>query len=161
MLPYALIILVISLHYRLDGFLLERLRPDGAYQAGLYASAYRLLDASNMVGFLFASFLLPYVARWSDDPLGVSSVTLNIRHVLVVFSLGIACTGIFLAPWMQNILYHNNNSESIEVLKWCLPALIGYSFVHIYGTLLTATGHILAVPQCSVPACRYPVSKQV
>ena len=148
MLPYALIILVMSLHYRLYGFLLERLRPDGAYQAGLYASAYRLLDASNMVGFLFASFLLPYVARWSDDPLGVSSVTLNIRHVLVVFSLGIACTGIFLAPWMQNILYHNNNSESIEVLKWCLPALIGYSFVHIYGTLLTATGHIL--PFCLI-----------
>jgi O-antigen/teichoic acid export membrane protein len=148
MLPYGLIILVMSLHYRLDGFLLERMHPDGAYQAGLYASAYRLLDASNMVGFLFASFLLPYIARWANDPAAISSVTLNIRHVLITFSIGIACTGIFLSPWIQKILYHNNDFEAIQVLKWCLPALIGYSLVHIYGTLLTATGHIL--PFCLV-----------
>jgi O-antigen/teichoic acid export membrane protein len=29
-------------------------------------------------------------------------------------------------------------------MQWCLPALICYSLVSIYGTVLTATGHIRA-----------------
>ncbi|HUS00952.1 MAG TPA: hypothetical protein VMY77_04455, partial [Chitinophagaceae bacterium] len=45
--PFAAIILLMSMHYRLDGFLLERIHPDGAEQAGIYAAAYRLLDAGN------------------------------------------------------------------------------------------------------------------
>lgn len=141
-LPYALIVLVMSLHYRLDGFLLGRLSSDGAYQAGIYASAYRLLDAANMIGFLFASFLFPYVARKQPDRPAIESAVLNIRHLLIVLATGIACTGIFLSPWIQQTLYGNTDPDSIIILQWCLPAIIGYSLVHIYGTVLTATGNI-------------------
>ena len=37
-------------------FLLKGSNLDGAHEAGIYAAAYRLLDASNMVGYLIASF---------------------------------------------------------------------------------------------------------
>jgi O-antigen/teichoic acid export membrane protein len=49
-----------------------------------------------------------------------------------------------LAPWLQKILYHRDDEYSIKVLRWCLPALIGYSFVQVYGTVMTATGSVVA-----------------
>ena len=143
-LPYALIILLMTLHYRLDGFLLGLLKNE--YEAGIYAAAYRLLDAANMVGYLAAGFLLPFIARrWSTGQ-SFNSVVLDIRHGLMLFSLSTAIIFFFLAGWFQELLYNNPASSATEVLQWCLPALIGYSLVQVYGTVLTATGHI--VPFC-------------
>jgi len=61
--PYALLGLLMAIYYRIDGVMLERMLPDGAHEAGIYAASYRLLDAANMMGFLFASILLPMFAR--------------------------------------------------------------------------------------------------
>ncbi len=141
-LPYAFIVLLMTLHYRLDGFLLGLLKNE--YEAGIYAAAYRILDAANMVGFLGAGFLLPFIARrWS---LGQSfnGVVLDIRHGLMLFSLTTAILFFFLAGWFQELLYNNPSTSATEVLQWCLPALIGYSLVQVYGTVLTATGHIVS-----------------
>src|SRR6185436_16723164 len=55
-----------------------------------------------------------------------------------------SCISIFLAPWIQQTLYHHDDPGYIEVLQWCVPALIGYSLVQVYGTVMTATGHIVA-----------------
>ncbi len=147
-LPFGLIVLLMSAHYRLDGFLLERLHGNGAYETGIYAGAYRLLDAANMPGYLTASFLLPFIARQYSLKKDMSEVILNSRHLLLVFSLMIAIIAAILSPWLQQILYHDQNAEAIEVLQWCLPVLIAYSLVQIYGTVLTATGHI--VPFCYI-----------
>jgi O-antigen/teichoic acid export membrane protein len=147
-LPFGLIILLMSAHFRLDGFLLERLHPNGAYEAGLYAGAYRLLDAANMVGFLLATFLLPFMARrWSEGK-KIDELTLNSRHLLLLFSAGIIMTVVFLAPWLQQVLYQDNNAAAITILQWCLPALAGYSLVQVYGTVMTATGQVL--PFCLI-----------
>lgn len=143
-LPFAIILLLMSVHYRLDGFLLERIHPNGAHEAGIYAAAYRLLDAANMIGVLFASFLLPYIARHWSNGKNFNRVILASRHFLILFSIAIACTSFFLAPWIEKILYHHDTKDAIEVMQYCLPALIGYSLVQIYGTILTATGHIVS-----------------
>jgi len=143
-LPFALTVFLMSVHVRADGFLLERIHPNGAHEAGIYAAAYRLLDASNMVGFLIASFFMPFMARlWSEhQPLG--KTILQTRHLQLMFAVTIAAIAIMLAPWLQKILYHRNDVYSIKVLRWCLPVLIGYSFVQVYGTAMTATGSITA-----------------
>ena len=143
-LPYAMIILLMSVHYRLDGFLLERLHDNGAYEAGIYAAAYRLLDAANMVGIIVSSFLLPYVARQYSEGSAFGAVILDIRHLLVVSAIVIANVAIFLAPWIQQLLYHNTDADMAQVLRLCLPALVGYSLVNVYGTVMTATGNIHA-----------------
>ena len=147
-LPFAIIVLLMSVHYRLDGFLLERLHKNGAHEAGLYAGAYRLLDASNMIGYLLASFLLPFIARHWSRGNDIKEVVINSRHLLLVFSMVIVSTAFFLAPWLQQVLYHNNDRAGIEILQWCLPALIGYSLVQVYGTVMTATGFV--VPFCYI-----------
>lgn len=141
-LPYGLIVLLMSIHYRFDGFLLERTHPDGAHQAGTYAAAYRLLDAGNMISTLFTLFLLPFIARQWSDKKEITTVVLTVRHLLMILALGIASIAVLLAPWLQQLLYSGSNANSTEALRWCLPALIGYSLVNIYGTVMTATGHI-------------------
>jgi O-antigen/teichoic acid export membrane protein len=141
-LPFGLIVLLMSTHYRLDGFLIERFHANGAYEAGLYAGAYRLLDAANMIGYLVASFLLPFIARQTSLKNNIGEVVLNSRHLLMLFSIFVALTAIFLAPWIQALLYDHEDPAAIRVIQLCLPALLGYSLVQVYGTLLTGTGRV-------------------
>ncbi len=148
--PYALLLLLMSAHFRLDGFLLERIHPDGAAEAGIYAASYRLLDAANMIGFLFASFVLPYIARRWNRLGEINSVILNSRHFLLLFSIGVSCFVIFYSAWIDSLLYDHSGPGAARVMQWCLPALVGYSIVSIYGTAMTATGHIF--PFCIITA---------
>jgi O-antigen/teichoic acid export membrane protein len=143
-LPFALTVFLMSAHFRFDGFLLERLHPDGAHEAGIYAAAYRLLDASNMAGYLIASFLMPFVSRLWSEKKSLQEVILQSRHLLLMFSILIVSIATMMAPWLQKILYHRDDAYASNVLSLCLSALIGYSLVQIYGTVMTGTGNIIA-----------------
>ncbi len=150
--PFALVILLMSTHNRLDGFLLERMNGNGAHEAGLYAASFRLLDAANMIGYLLASFLLPYISRQWSEGRNVQTVILMNRHFIFSYSIVIVCVCIFLAPWIQQILYHHTDYRSAEILQWCMPALLGYSLTYVYGTVLTATGHIAVLNYITLAA---------
>jgi O-antigen/teichoic acid export membrane protein len=139
--PFALIILLMSTHYRLDGFMLERIHPNGPYEAGVYASGYRLLDAGNMIGYLVASFLLPFIARHQYERHEITAAILHTRHALLLSAFSIAGFSVFFAPWIRELLYHHNNSFDARIITLCLCALPAYYLVHIYGTVLTATGN--------------------
>lgn len=140
--PYGLIVLLMSAHYRLDGFLLERIHPDGAYQAGIYAGAYRLLDAGNMAGYLLASFLLPFISKHQGQTILVNEAVKTTRNFLLLLTVCAIAFILALTPQLQSVLYHDQNPFAIKVLQYCIPALLGYSLVQVYGTVLTATGHI-------------------
>ena len=143
-LPFAITIFLMSMHIRMDGFLLERLHPAGAHEAGIYAAAYRLLDASTMVGYLIASFFMPFVARlWSENK-PLQKTILQTRHLQMMLAVTIVSITIILAPWMQKMLYHRSDIYGVTVLQWCLSSLIGYALISVYGTVMTATGGIVA-----------------
>lgn len=136
-LPFALIVLLMSVHYRLDGFLLERIHPNGATEAGIYASAYRLLDAGNMVGYLASSFLVAFIARNLKEKEVLEDAIFNTRHLLMFCSLGAASFVIMFAPWLETLLYHSNRSYNAFVMQLCIAAYPGYCLVHVYGSVLT------------------------
>lgn len=140
--PYGLIVLLMSAHNRIDAFLLERIHPNGSWEAGIYAGAYRLVDAGNMAGYLLASFLLPFIARHRQQTGMIHEALLTSRHLLLLFSVGTAVMAIALAPMIQSVLYYNREPHAIEVMQYCIPVLIAYGIIQLYGTLLTATGHI-------------------
>jgi O-antigen/teichoic acid export membrane protein len=142
--PFALIIFLMAMHYRLDGFLLERIHYSGAYEAGIYASAYRLLDAGNMVGYLAASFLVPFLARHQFEKGSVMDAVNNTRHGLLFFAIGLVTFTLIFAPWIQHLLYHSELPYNSLVLRLCIAALPGYYLVHVYGSLLTATARLSA-----------------
>lgn len=137
--PFALVILLMGIHYRLDGFLLERIHPNGAYEAGVYASAYRLLDAGNMVGYLAATFLISFISRHQHDPLILEEALLRTRHGLLMLGAGLVSFTFLFAPWIQQVLYHSSIPYHSDVLAYCMAALPAYYLVHIYGSALTAT----------------------
>lgn len=149
--PYGAIMLVMSAINRQDAFLLERLHPHGDYEAGVYASAYRLLDAANVAGYLVSGFLLSYISRnWKNDP-QLSKVISLCRNLLIVLAIGmISVTCIFAVP-LQRILYHTENLYQVSIIQLCIPSLIGYYLVQIYGTVLTASGNIRLFLKLSIP----------
>jgi len=138
-LPFALIILLMSVHYRLDGFLLERMHSHGAMEAGIYASAYRLLDASNMVGYLASSFLVAFIARNKNDKEAMEDAVFNTRHLLMFAAVGVASFVIMFAPWINKLLYHSDSYYNSLVIQLCMASFPGYCLVHVYGSVLTGS----------------------
>lgn len=141
-LPFALIILLMSAHNRLDAFLLHRLHPDGAYQAGLYAAAYRLLDAGNMVGYLTASFLVPFIAKNLLNKQLVTATVLALRlGLLLAGGVGAAFVVVY-APEVQGLLYPALPGGAVPVLQACMAVLPAYLLLHVYGSVLTAAAQL-------------------
>jgi O-antigen/teichoic acid export membrane protein len=87
---------------------------------------------------------MPFIARLWSERQPLEKTILQTRHLLLMFAVTIASIAIVLAPWLQKILYHRDDVYSVKVLRWCLPVLIGYSFVQVYGTVMTATGSVVA-----------------
>lgn len=140
--PFALLVALMAAHYRLDGFLLERIHPQGAYEAGLYAGAYRLLDAANMAGYLVASFLLPLLAAQLQQQERFKNAVRQSRHLLMLLTGWLTITVVMMPGQIQELLYHQTDARAETVLTVCLLALPGYSLTQIYGTVLTARGEI-------------------
>jgi O-antigen/teichoic acid export membrane protein len=141
-LPFALNVFLMTVMYRADGFLLERLHPGGATEAGIYAAGYRLLDAFNMVGYLMAGFLLPFIARHWPNLHHFAPVLLACRHLLVLGSFWVASFALAAPEYLARLLYHRDEPYTVFVISMVLQALPALSMVHIYGTTLTATRNI-------------------
>jgi O-antigen/teichoic acid export membrane protein len=140
--PFALLALLMSFHYRVDSVMLERMLPDGHIQSGIYAQAFRLLDASTMVPFLFATLLLPIFSkmlRSGESILPILGFALSLLLVVsITFSL--ACIG-YRVP-LINLLYLNNTEESSQIFALLMGSFIFISISYIIGTLLTANGNL-------------------
>jgi O-antigen/teichoic acid export membrane protein len=141
-LPFVLLILLMSVHTRLDAFLLERLHPRGAFEAGLYAAAYRLLDAGNTVGYMTASFLVPFAARHLQQKELIDRMVLRLRHLLLTAAVGFAALCFVFAPQLMRLLYHLDGAYPARVLALCVAVLPAYYIIHLYGSLLTASGRL-------------------
>lgn len=63
--PFAILVLLMTFYNRLDAVMIERVLGGdvGAYEAGIYAKGFRLLDSANMIAYLFSVQLLPVFSR--------------------------------------------------------------------------------------------------
>lgn len=141
-LPFALNNFLMTVILRSDAFLLERLHPEGAHEAGVYAAGFRILDAFGMMGTLVAGFLLSFIARHWPERAAVESTLTVSRRALICVAILIAVTGGVLPQYLTTLLYHRSDPALVAVMRTILLALPGLSLVSIYGTILTATGHI-------------------
>lgn len=141
--PYALVVFLMTVYTRIDGVMIERLLPDGTHQAGIYAMAYRLLDAANMFGFMIAGLLLPMFARMLQDKQAVFSLlNLSFRIVWMV-SIGLALSVFFFRGPIMEGLYVEGDAYSSDILGYLILSFIAASGTYIHGTLLTANGNLL------------------
>ena len=142
--PYALLILLMSFYNRIDGVMLERLLPEplGKQQAGIYAQAFRLLDAVSMFGVLVAGLLLPIFAKMIKQREPVDQMIKLSFTFLFVTAVVVAVSSIFYDIEIMEVLYHSNTEYSSDILGILMTGFIGIATTYIFGTLLTANGSL-------------------
>ncbi|MDF1546510.1 MAG: polysaccharide biosynthesis C-terminal domain-containing protein, partial [Bacteroidales bacterium] len=150
--PFAILLFLMVLYTRIDAVMLERLLPDGKMQAGIYAQAFRILDALSMFAFLFASILLPLFAKMIKQNLDIKETLGHSFALLMIPSVGLLAVLYFYAGNFMQTLYHQHVKESSEVLQLLLIGFIGICASYIFGTLLTAAGHLKVLNRIALAA---------
>ena len=136
-LPYAGIFILMVLFSRMEPVWLTWLRSDGARQSGIYAAAYRLLDAANMLGFLFAGILMPMFAHATGQKLWAQRQSLFdlAWKLMIVTSALIAIPLAFRHRYVMQVLY----TDPVEdILHLTILNLIPLTINYLLSTLLTA-----------------------
>ena len=143
--PFAVLVLLMTFYTSISSPMLERMLPheEGARQAGIWASAYRLLDASNMIAFLFAGLLLPMFARMLKLKDSVEQLVQLAFSLLVVPAIIVAVCSYFYSREIMSQLYHGQHvEESAAVFRILMCCFVAISSTYIFGTLLTANGNL-------------------
>jgi O-antigen/teichoic acid export membrane protein len=140
--PYGILVLLMTFYNRIDAVMLERMLPDGKIQSSIYASAYRLLDAANMIAYLFAGLLLPLFARMLKLREKIEDLVKLSVSLLMVLSLGSAIATWFFAKEITQLLYAHHVTESAQVLSLLMACFVFVSLTYVFGTLLTANGNL-------------------
>ena len=152
-LPFALLVLLMTFYNRIDSVMLERLLDDGARYSGIYASAYRLLDAANMIAYLFAVLLLPIFARMIKQQESIEELVKLSYTLLIVPAVIIAIASFFYSEEVMRLLYHIHEGESVaefeyrimhssQVFGLLMTCFCAISTMYIFSTLLTANGNL-------------------
>ena len=140
--PYALLVLLMSFYNRIDSVMLERLLDNGKDQAGIYAHAFRLLDAVSMFGVLFAGLLLPIFARMIKQKQEIGSMVQFSFLLLFVPALIISLSSGFYDLEIMTLLKYSHPELSASIFRLLMVSFLGIAATYIFGTLLTANGSI-------------------
>ena len=141
--PYALVIFLMTVYTRVDVVMIELLLSDGIPQAGVYASAYRLLDASNMIGFLFAGLLLPMFAKMLKTGESFRELLRFSFQLIMAGSITVSIGVYFFQEEIMFLLYDEATSDWGPVLGYLMLSFIPVCAIYIYSTLLTANENLM------------------
>jgi O-antigen/teichoic acid export membrane protein len=140
-LGFALLALLMAGFTRIDALMLQLLCNDGAYQAGLYARGFRLLDAGLIFPVLMSTLLLPAFTSKTEDKKELARLAETGGMLMLLVALPAAAIGfVYAAPIMALLNPHTAGKDfaGIPVLAWLMLAYLPMSMVYVFGTLLTA-----------------------
>jgi O-antigen/teichoic acid export membrane protein len=153
--PFAILVLLMSVYNRVDSVFLERLieGEEGERQVGIYAQAFRLLDALNQFAWLFAVLLLPIYSRMikmKEDPGKMVRLPFT---MLITTAIVVAIASNFYRFEIMGWLYPKEGfeteaqfalklSESARVYGILMFGFLGSTTMYVFSTLLTANGNL-------------------
>ncbi|MCB9360288.1 MAG: polysaccharide biosynthesis C-terminal domain-containing protein [Flavobacteriales bacterium] len=140
--PYALLVLTMTIYYRLDVIMIDYMLEDGEYQSSVYAQAYRLMDASNQVGVLFAGLLLPMFAFMIQKKEKLDKLIKLSFGLLFIPAIVLAFISFSYAKDIMTLLYHTDVHDATKVLPVLMFCFVAIASTYIFGTLLTANGNL-------------------
>ena len=142
--PFALLALLMSIYGRFDAVLIKWILPDSisSYQSGIFASAFRFLDALAQVAFLVAVILLPLFSKMLKNKEDLTPIIRSAFTLLFFFS--VTSTILLFAYRIPLLSYRYPDiwMESVRVFVFIIPCIIPISMIYIFGTLLTANGSL-------------------
>lgn len=144
--PFALLTLLMTFYNRIDSVLINKLLPDsiGDIQSGIYAHAYRILEATNQISFLFAVLLLPLFSHLikSKEPDELANIARVSFSLLFVGTMILAVSSFFYSYEIMDLLYDEHIVESARVYKIIIFGVIAMGTSYVFATLLTANGDL-------------------
>jgi O-antigen/teichoic acid export membrane protein len=153
--PFALLVLLMAFYNRIDSVMIERILRDtiGNEQVGVYAQAYRLLDATNQIAYLFAVLLLPLYARMIKQRQQVNDLVKLAFTLLFVAAVVIGMSAVFYGQPIMRLLYPPHALEALTdyelrinqsamVFSLLMCGFLPISTTYVFGTLLTANGNL-------------------
>jgi len=145
--PYAILVILMMICYRLDAVLINRLHPDGTNQVSYYAQSFRLLDACWMFGVLFGSILLPVFARVLKEKLSTTGIMTSALNILCAGGLIMIGITVGSIETIFKALYKDQNVHSYDSWIFLSMTFIPMCFTIVFGTLLTANGSLRRLNQ--------------
>lgn len=158
--PYAVLWFFMTIYTRIDSVMLEWLLRDtqskdfGKYMAGVYASAYRLMDFSNTIPIMFATIMFPVFSSLLDKKRALELLIKNVLAVMLFVAFLIVSVTTFYSKDILMLLYKSKNVTSVElaspifvVLMW---AYICFVLIYVFGTLLTSAEVLKKLSQITV-----------
>ena len=140
--PYALLILLMMLYTRVDAMMIERLHIHGNKQVGIYAQAFRMLDASLMFIMLFTGLLFPLFSRILKEKLSVIPLLDTSSKLLIAFTTMMSFTCCLFAYFILDTIYLHDIIYVVPTFRLLMLSLIPTAFIFVYGTLMTANGDL-------------------
>jgi O-antigen/teichoic acid export membrane protein len=142
--PFALLVLLMTFYNRLDPVMLERLLPEktGNEQVGIYASGFRLLDAANMIAYLFGVLLVPIFSKMIKKRQPIEHMLKLSFTLIITLAIIVGFGSFFYSYELMDLLYDTHIEASTKVFRLLIPGFIAVSTTYIFGTLLTANGNL-------------------
>jgi O-antigen/teichoic acid export membrane protein len=140
--PFALLVLLMASYNRFDGLMLSKMLADGNVQAGIYAQAFRILDAATMFAFLFTTLLLPIFSKMLNEKQDITGIVLFSYSLIMVAAITFSFSSLFYADDIMKMLYHEHLQSSSIIYGILMIGFMAISTTYIFGTLLTANGNL-------------------
>ncbi|NOX85141.1 MAG: oligosaccharide flippase family protein, partial [Chlorobi bacterium] len=106
-LPFALLVLLMSFYNRNDPVLIERILGGsfGKQQSGIYAQAFRLLDAGQNFAYLFSVLLLPLFSKMIKESHPIQHLVKLSFSIIITGALILAITSMFFGKELMMLMY--------------------------------------------------------
>lgn len=144
--PFATFAFMVLAYNRLDAVMLKKMLPNGAMQTGIYAAAYRFLDAASMLPILFASLFYPVICKAIGNHQKIGQLIKSSLSFLLSLSVIIATSACFYRQPIMDLLYGQNATPQLAlifgVLMCSLPLIVIY---YVFSTVFTANNNLKAL----------------
>lgn len=140
--PYALLILLMGFYYRTDGVMIERMLENGAYEAGIYAQAYRFFEAGNMLAYLFGALLFPMFSGLIGKNEQIAELLNLAFKVITAFALVAAIICFFYSKEIMALRFQSEIEASSNAFKYLMIGFTGICGTYVFGALLTANENL-------------------
>jgi O-antigen/teichoic acid export membrane protein len=131
-----------SISSRIDTLIIPFFSSDKFSSSAIYAGSFRILEAVNIIGYLFAGLLLPLFSKSIHQKEATANLANIAIRLLWTITLPLAIGFSIFSEGIILILYKNATPEMVHTFSILILALIPMSGNYIYGTLLTASGSL-------------------
>jgi len=148
-LPFAMLVLIMSVYTKSDAVLLSYLLED-ASEAGIYAAGYRLFDAYAQFAVIATGVLYPFFSRSIKFGESVNAIFGWSIRLLISSAFFLTIMSLFFSNELAELLYKENIPETARVLSVLMFVSVPYVLSIVAGSYITAAGRIRFLVQVAL-----------